>query len=181
MKVAEKRARFSSLHDGSTELPNAVYFRLRLERALARAEPPQQALAVFLLSLNLQDLKPPIANTGDDAGDDAGDELRKMIAGRLGGAARAEDMLSRLGRNEFACLVPGLAKRDQLRDLANLLLDVVSIPCKIGELHLCVQPSLGISIYPRDGSSVEALLTNAEVAMYRAKQLDCRFAFVDEA
>jgi diguanylate cyclase (GGDEF)-like protein len=174
--VVAKRVRYRALHDGLTSLPNGRYFRARLEQALSRGEPPEQALAVLYLRLNLEDCEPSI----DTYGHDAGDELLKLIAGRLAVAARAEDMLSRLGNDEFACLVPGLAKRDELGGFANKLLDVVSAPLNFGVLHLCVRPSIGIAIYPQDGTSPEALLMNAEFSMYRAKQHDTGYAFVDE-
>jgi diguanylate cyclase (GGDEF)-like protein len=175
-QIAAKRVRHRALHDGLTLLPNGGYFRARLEQALGRGEPPHQALAVLYLSLNLQDFKQSI----DTNGHDTGDELLKMIAGRVAVAARAEDMLSRLGNDEFACLVPGLPKRDELIDFANKLLGVVSAPIKIGLFQFCLRPSIGIAIYPRDGTSAEALLTNAEFAMYRAKQHDTGYAFVDD-
>ena len=175
-QIAAKQVRYRAFHDGLTLLPNGGYFRRRLERALGRREPPHQALAVLYLSLNLEDFKRSIETHGYDAGD----ELLKMIAGRLAVAARAEDMLSRLGNDEFACLVPGLSKRDELRDFANKLLGVVSAPLKIGVSHLCMRPNIGIAIYPRNGTSAKALLTNAEFAMYRAKQHDTGYAFVDE-
>ena len=175
-QIAAKQVRHRALHDGLTLLPNGAYFRTRLERALGRHEPPCQALAVLYLGLNLQGFKPTV----DRYGHDARDELLKMIAGRLAVAARAEDMLSRLGNDEFACLVPGLSKRDELSDFANKLLGVVSAPLKFGVSHLCMRPNIGIAIYPRNGTSAKALLTNAEFAMYRAKQHDTGYAFVDE-
>jgi len=175
-QIAAKRVRYRALHDELTLLPNGVYFRTRLEQALGHGEPAHHALAVLYLSLNLEDFKPSI----DTYGHDAGDELLKMIAGRMAVAARAEDMLSRLENDEFVCLVPSLSKRYELGDFANKLLGVVSAPFKIGVLHFCMRPSIGIAIYPRDGTSAEALLTNAEFAMHRAKQVDTGYAFVDE-
>lgn len=164
-RSAAKRVRYQKLHDGLTLLPNGEYFRARLELALGRSEPPHQALAVLYLSLNLPH---------------AGDELLKMIAGRLAVAVRAEDMLSRLGKDRFACLVPGLLKRDELGDFAINMLNVVSAPLEMGVLHLCVHPSIGIAIHPRNGTSAAALLMNAEFAMYRAKLHDTGYAFADE-
>jgi diguanylate cyclase (GGDEF)-like protein len=175
-RSAAKRVRYQKLHDGLTLLPNGEYFRARLELALGRSEPPHQALAVLYLSLNLENFKPPIATYGPHAGD----ELLKKIAGRLAVAVRAEDMLSRLGKDKFACLVPGLLKRDELSDFANNMLNVVSAPLEMGVLHLCVHPSIGIAIYPRNGTSAAALLMNAEFAMCRAKLHDTGYAFADE-
>jgi len=164
------------LHDALTLLPNREYFRARLELALSGNEPPHQALAVLYLSLNLEDYILPINAYGHHAGD----EFIKMIARRLVAAVRAEDMLSRQGKDRFACLVPGRAKRDELSDLAGIVLSAVSTPLEAGVLHLCVHPSIGIAIYPLHGTRAEALLMNAEVAMNRAKQNDTGYAFADE-
>jgi diguanylate cyclase (GGDEF)-like protein len=174
--VTAKKARFRALHDELTQLPNGEYFRTRLEMALSRGGPPHQALAVFHLSINLEDFKPSI----DAYGSGAADELLRRIAGRLALAPRAEDMLCRLEDDQFACLVPGLPKREQLSELANRLLDAVPFPLRIGVLQLCIRPSIGIALHPADGASAEHLLANAEFAMRRAKRRDASFTFVDE-
>jgi diguanylate cyclase len=175
-QIAAKRVGYRALHDALTSLPNGRYFRTRLEQALGRVAPPHQSLAVLYLSLNPEAFRPSI----DEHGHGVRDELLKTIAGRLAVAARAEDMMSRLGNDEFACLVPGLSNRDDLSDFANKLLGIISAPLKLGDLHLCMRPSIGIAIYSRDGTSAEALLMNAEFAMYRAKQHGTGYAFVDE-
>jgi len=171
---AAKRACHSALHDGLTLLPNGKYFRARLERALGHTEPPRQALAV--LYLNFNDFTLFI----DTYGHDAGDELLKIVAARMLLAVRAEDMLSRLRNDQFACLVAGLPSRSQLSDLAHGLLRAVSAPLQIGILYLCVHPNIGIARCRADGVSAEALLANAEFAMHLAKQHKTGFAFVDE-
>jgi len=169
-----KRACYSALHDGLTLLPNGEYFRVRLEQALGRTEPPRQALAVFYLNL---DEFTPFINT---YGYNVRDELLKMVAARMLLAMRAEDMLSRLRNDEFASLVAGLPSKSQLSGLADSLLRAVSTPLKIGNLHLCVHPNIGIARWPADGVSAEVLLSNAEFAMYLAKQHKTGFAFVNE-
>jgi diguanylate cyclase (GGDEF)-like protein len=175
-QIAAKKARYRALHDELTMLPNGEYFRARLDLALCRAAPPQQTLAVLHLSINLEDFKPSI----DAYGAAAGDEMLRRIAARLAIAPRAEDMLCRLQEDQFACLVPGLPKRDQLSELADRLLDAVPFPLRIGILQLCVRPSIGIAIYPAHGASAQSLLANAETAMRRAKRRDASYAFVDE-
>jgi len=162
------------LHDGLTLLPNGEYFHARLGQALGHTEPPRQALAVLYLNLNDFTL---FINTH---GNDVGDELLKMVAARMLLAVRAEDMVSRLRNDEFACLVAGLPNRSQLSDLASTLLRALSAPLQIGILYLCVHPNIGIARYPADGVSAEALLANAEFAMHLAKQHKTGFAFVHE-
>ena len=171
---AAKRACYSALHDALTLLPNGEYFRARLEQALGHTEPPRQALAV--LYLNLDDFTPFINSYGHDVGD----QLLKMVAARMLLAVRAEDMMSRLRNDEFACLVAGLPSRSQLSGLAGSLLGALSAPLKIGILYLCVHPNIGIARYPANGVSAEVLLANAEFAMHLAKQHKTGFAFVDE-
>lgn len=175
-QIAVKRARYQALHDAPSLLPNGEYFRARLEQALQRREPPYQALAVLYISLNLEDFQASI----DACGHAAGDELLGPIVAGLAAAPRAEDMLGRLGSDQFVCLVPGLPKREQLSALARKMLGSVPFPLNIGALQLCVRPSIGIAIYPRDGTSAEVLLSNAKFAMHRAKQRDAGHTFVDE-
>ena len=169
-------ARYLALHDELTLLPNREYFRAALELALRRSAPSRQALAVFHLSINLVDFKPSI----DAHGTAACDDLLRRIAGRLALAPRAEDMLCRLEDDQFACLVPGLSGREQLSDRANRLLEAVPFPLRIGITQLCINPSIGIAVYPADGASAERLLANAEFAVRRAKRRDASVTFIDE-
>jgi len=170
-----KGVRYRGFHDGLTSLPNAKYFRARLEQAIGRSEPPHQSLAVLCVGLDLEDFK----LTLDSYEHNAGDELLKMIAARLAAAVRAEDMLSRMGKDRFAYLVPGMLKRDELSDFARHILGFFSAPLDIGRLQLCLRPGIGIAIYPRNGANAETLLMNAELAMCRAKQYDTGHAFID--
>jgi diguanylate cyclase len=173
---AAKQARYRALHDEPSRLPNAEYFRVRLERALGRSEPPYQALAVLYISLNLEEFQPTI----DACGREAVDKFRKSVAAALAAVPRAEDMLGCLGGDTFVCLAPGLSKREQLSALAKKLLSSIPFPLRIGALQLCVRPSIGIATYPCDGASAEVLLSNAKFAMQRAQQREAGHTFVDD-
>ena len=175
-QIAAKQARYRALHDEPSRLPNAEYFRVRLEQALGRVEPPYQALAVLYISLNLQEFQPSI----DACGRETVDKFRKSVAAGLAAAPRAEDMLGCLGDDTFVCLAPGLSKREHLSALANKLLSSIPFPLRIGALQLCVRPSIGIATYPCDGASAEVLLSNAKFAMQRAQQREAGHTFVDE-
>jgi diguanylate cyclase (GGDEF)-like protein len=175
-QVNAKKARYLAMHDELTLLPNREYFGARLEFALDRAAPLRQALAVFHLSMNLEDFK----RSSDAYGGADDDELLRRISARLALAPRAEDMPCRLKDDQFACLVPGLSKREQLSNLASRLSDAVSLPLRIGMLQFRMRPSIGIATYPVDGANAELLLANAECAMRSAKRRDASFAFVDE-
>jgi diguanylate cyclase (GGDEF)-like protein len=173
-QAGERRARHLAQHDSLTSLPNRAYFRERLVDALGDAE--RHPLAVVYLDLDGFKL------INDGHGHDAGDELLQIVAVRMARAVRAGDMVSRIGGDEFACLLVGLPPgKLQLTRLACKLFDAVSTPFKIGKLKLSVRPSIGISIFPADGLTVDALLKNADTAMYRAKQRQTGYAFFDQA
>ncbi len=175
-QIAAKQARYRALHDEPSRLPNAEYFRARLERAICRREPPYQDLAVLYIGLNLEEFQPSI----DACGREAVERSRKSVAAGLAAASRAEDMLGFLGGDTFACLAPGLPKREHLSALAKKLLTCIPFPLRIGALELCVRPCIGIASYPCGGATAEALLSNAKVAMQRARQLEVGHLFADE-
>ena len=106
--------------------------------------------------------------------------MLRIVAARLTQTVRAEDMVSRLGGDEFACLLGGLPSREKLSHLARNLVDVVSAPVKIGQIKLTVRPSIGIALCQSDGATAEALLKNADAAMYRAKRGQTGYAFFDQ-
>ena len=174
-QAGERRARHLALHDSLTSLPNRGHFVERLENALALTAPQRRALGVMYLDLD--DFKP----INDAHGHAAGDELLRIVAARLSRVMRAEDMVSRLGGDEFGCLLSGLDDRAQLVQLAGKVFDAVSAPCKVGPLRLVVRPSIGIAMCPGDGDTSEVLLHNADAAMYQAKRLGLRHAFCSES
>ncbi len=169
-----KRARHLALHDSLTALPNRSFFRERLDDALTQSGAPRRAFAV--LYLDLDNFKP----INDAYGHGAGDELLRIVAARLRRAVRGEDLVSRMGGDEFACVLGGLPGHEQLCLVACKLLDAVSAPLYLGNLQLSVRPSIGIAICPTDGATAELLLKNADAAMYRAKRQKSGYAFFDE-
>ena len=173
-RAQEERARLRALHDGLTRLPNSVFFRDRLDQALAGDTPQRNAVAV--LYIDLDGLKP----INDAHGHDAGDELLRIVAKRLTQAVRADDMVGRLGGDEFACLLLNMPNREHLSRLACKLLDTISAPMKIGQIEISVRPSIGIALCAGEPTSPGTLLSNADAAMYDAKQRKCGYAFFDE-
>ena len=174
-RAGEQRARHLALHDGLTLLPNRGFFHERLHHALAQVEVQQQRVA--LLYLDLDGFKP----INEAHGHGVGDEVLRIVAARLTRAVRAEDMVSRLGGDEFGCLLSAAPDRVQLSHLACKLLDTVAAPLKIGKLRLSVRPSIGISVGPLPGAGAEARIRTADVAMVRAKRERLGYAFFDDA
>jgi diguanylate cyclase len=168
----EKRARYLAFHDDLTALPNRRFFRERLDLALREeGGAGVRPLAVFYLDLD------GFKALNDLYGHDTGDELLGTVARRLSHALRAEDLVSRLAGDEYACLITGLSCRKRLQQLAATLFHAVSAPFKIGVLELTVHPSIGIAMYPSDGSTTDQLLKAADSAMYMAKRLKSSYAF----
>jgi diguanylate cyclase (GGDEF)-like protein len=169
----EQSARYMALHDDLTALPNRRFFRERLERALAdgREDPP--VLAVIYLDLD------GFKAINDTHGHDTGDRLLNLVATRITHAMRAEDLISRLGGDEFGCLVSGVSHRDRLQQIAATLFEAISRSFTIGALVLDVRPSIGIAMCPGDGHRADALLQKADAAMYCAKRARSTWAFAD--
>ena len=173
-RAEEQQARHRASHDGLTALPNRSSFHERLEQALADPDRRRQGLA--LLYVDLDGFKA----VNDEHGHDAGDELLRIVAARLARSVRADDMVGRVGGDEFACLLADVPSREQLSHLACKMFDAVSAPMKIGQLKLTVHASIGIAVCPTDGASAEGLLKSADEAMYRAKRQNTGYAFFAE-
>ncbi|HSI60035.1 MAG TPA: GGDEF domain-containing protein [Ideonella sp.] len=169
----ELRVRQLISHDSLTSLPSGAFFLERLDHALAYAEPQRRALAVLHLDLD------GFRSINDAHGRATGDELLKIVAMRLTRAVRAEDMVSRIEADEFACMVAGIANREQLGHLACKLFDAVSAPLKIGKLRVTLHPSIGIAMCPDDGVTAEGLLGKAGEAMCRARRHLSGYSFCD--
>ena len=172
-QAGERHARQLATHDALTALPNRSLFGERLERALGLHTAAQAEVSV--LYIDLDDFKP----INDAHGHAVGDEVLRIVAMRLQRAVRSDDLVSRLGGDEFACLVADPLDRAQLKRLACKLFDAISAPLAVGELRLCVTPSIGIATHSGGPGQPERLLQRADAAMYRAKRERCGVAFCD--
>lgn len=150
-------------HDVLTGLPNRRFFMQRLTHALAQAARHPHELAVLFMDLdNFKDIN-------DRHGHDAGDALLVALAQRLVEGTRESDTVARLGGDEFVLLVEGAAQREQLQALAQKLLLGLTQPVPWQGHTLVVGVSIGISLYPHDGTSAHDILSQADRAMYRIK------------
>jgi len=164
-KRAEEQIEYQAYHDALTGLPNRLLFRDRLTVALAHARRLQQPVAVMFLDLDGFKL------VNDTLGHSLGDELLKAIATRLRAALREEDSIARMGGDEFTVLLSDLARPDDAAKIAQKLLDTIAEPIRVEGHELFVTTSIGIALFPNDGETAEALLKNADHAMYRAKDV----------
>jgi diguanylate cyclase (GGDEF)-like protein len=155
---------FKAERDFLTGLPNRALLTDRLAQSIALGRRHRKRVA--LLFLDLDNFK----EINDSLGHSVGDQLLQSAAKRLEACVRHSDTVSRHGGDEFVVLLSEIeAARDAAR-AAEKLLKAMAEPHLIGERRLTVTLSIGISIYPDDGDEVEAVLTNADTAMYHAKR-----------
>jgi diguanylate cyclase (GGDEF)-like protein len=159
--------------DSLTSLPNRRYFLRKFARVLSGARPHSRALAVMFMDIN--DFK----QINDRHGHETGDKVLRIVARRLTRSVRSDDLVSRMGGDEFACVLTSDASRDSVERIAAKLLAVVSAPAMIGSLRLSVRPSVGIALFPGDGMNTASLLRGADAAMYHAKQRRTGCEFFD--
>jgi diguanylate cyclase (GGDEF)-like protein len=151
-------------HDALTGLPNRPLFIDRLIVSLAQAPRAKQKLAVFFLDLDR------FKDVNDSLGHSVGDALLKAVAERIRSCVREGDTVARFGGDEFTLLVPRLEHVEDVGKIAQKILETLKIPFLIADRELFAPASIGISIYPGDGTDAETLVRNADTAMYRAKE-----------
>ncbi|MDR6713343.1 diguanylate cyclase (GGDEF)-like protein/PAS domain S-box-containing protein [Pseudomonas hunanensis] len=163
LKHAQAKLDYQAHHDPLTGLPNRALFENRLQAALTCSQVSNRQGAVLFLDLDR------FKHINDSLGHPVGDLLLKGIAQRLKEQVRDVDTVARLGGDEFIILLPGLHKPSDASAIANKLLACFSAPFQAGEHEFFTSASIGISLYPQDGSDVASLIRNADAAMYRSK------------
>ena len=182
-KKTEQDIRFIAYHDILTGLPNRKSFYMRLEDELNESphHPGRDRRAGgdkwALLFLDLNKFK----DINDTLGHDAGDELLKIVTARLQHCVRKSDHVFRLGGDEFTILLSDLVDDLDVAKVANKIRESVAQRCLIRSRELYVTVSIGISVYPDDGTDVETLVKNADMAMYAAKEHQEGYRFFTEA
>jgi diguanylate cyclase (GGDEF)-like protein/PAS domain S-box-containing protein len=164
-KIAESQLVHQAYHDALTGLPNRILFQDRLNQALSLSRRQERGLAVLFLDLDQFKL------VNDTLGHTIGDRLLKVVAGRLQQAVRRSDTVARVGGDEFNLLLPGIDRGNQAAKLAEKILNTVARPVDVDGHRLFLTTSIGISLFPADAGDAESLLTSADIAMYRAKEL----------
>ncbi|HZP87106.1 MAG TPA: EAL domain-containing protein [Burkholderiales bacterium] len=151
-------------YDELTGLPNRNLFNTHLAHAISRAMRNEQSLAVLFIDLDR------FKNINDALGHDIGDEVLQSVATRLSDCVRASDILARLGGDEFIVIAEDIAEPDVVARLAEKLLTTVAEPVLVRNHEFALSVSIGVSIFPQDGTDAQTLLKNADTAMYRAKE-----------
>ena len=170
-KAEEERARYLAYHDNTTGLANRALFNERLDHALIQAERHNWSLALLYMDLD------KFKAINDTHGHHVGDKVLQLVGERLQACIRAEDTISRIGGDEFLCLLMEVKNDTTVAKVAELMIKRVSQTCEINQIKLAIQLSIGIVMYPGDGTTADALLRNADAAMYQAKQGKKNYCF----
>jgi diguanylate cyclase (GGDEF)-like protein/PAS domain S-box-containing protein len=174
-RQAEERIFFLAYHDTLTHLPNRHLFKDRMSQALAYAQRHQLLVAVLFLDLD------NFKRINDTLGHNMGDLLLQGVGGRLVKCVRRSDSVARiemeeltptvarLGGDEFTVLLNGISNIQNAATIAQRILDVLVQPFMLETHEVFITGSIGITVYPYDSEDVDALLKNADTAMYQAK------------
>ena len=159
---AEERITHLAHYDALTDLPNRALFHERLKRELPHAAAERQ-LAVLYIDID------EFKSVNDSLGHMIGDELLKSVAVSLAGCARETDFVARLGGDEFAIVLTGVQDPDDVMKLVSRIFEAIRAPYQCLGQHVTTDASIGIALAPQDGSDLDRILKNADLAMYAAK------------
>jgi len=174
-KEAEEQVRRLAYFDPLTGLPNRLLFTEQLHKAIAYAERHGQQVAIMFIDLD------HFKRVNDTLGHGAGDELLKVVSARLASSIRAFDSIghgadeasansiARLGGDEFIVML-GNVSQEATAGVARRLVAALTQPVAVQSTELYVSGSVGVAMYPGDGTDIDTLLMNADTAMYRAKE-----------
>lgn len=150
-------------HDHLTGLPNRLYLAAHLPNALRQAKKDGTLLAVLFLDLDR------FKHVNDSRGHDTGDKLLKTVAQRVSATIRADDLVVRMGGDEFVVVMRGVTNTDEVRDAAARVIEALGTPMVIDGRTLVSTVSIGVALYPTDGADMGELLRHSDTAMYQAK------------
>ncbi|AEE14927.1 diguanylate cyclase with PAS/PAC sensor [Thermodesulfobium narugense DSM 14796] len=162
-RLMENKLNYLAFHDHLTGLSNRTLFSDRVQYEISRAKRNRTFLGVMFLDLDR------FKDVNDTLGHKIGDSLLQHVSAKLQETIRETDILARMGGDEFAILVPDLKDKNEIKPLAKRILKLFENPFTVNNNSFKLGISIGISIYPYDAKNYEELLTNADTAMYSAK------------
>jgi diguanylate cyclase (GGDEF)-like protein len=163
-KRAELRLNYLARYDALTAIANRQYLQEQLDQATTRAVRRGRTMALLLLDLDR------FKTVNETLGHEAGDKLLREVVQRLTTSVRDGDVLARLGGDEFAVLLEEVEDLLEVEAIARRINDALQNPFDVGGRQVSVTASVGITVCPTDGTDPVALLNNADIAMYQAKE-----------
>jgi len=164
IKRSQQELEYVANHDPLTHLPNRHLFHHQLEEALHRSKRSQRLGALFFLDLDR------FKQINENLGHHMGDQLLVDVADRLKRLAREEDLLARLGGDEFTLIIENLTHPEDAAKIAKKIICSFTVPFCLDNYELEVTTSIGISLFPTDGTEIDKLVKQADTAMYAAKE-----------
>lgn len=163
-KEAERQVHRLAYYDPLTRLPNRALLQDRADHAIAMARRNRSLVAFHFIDLD------NFKNVNDTLGHRAGDLLLAQVAARIGGQIRESDTLARLGGDEFLLLQENLEHGEDALRTGEKIREVMNLPFELEGETVYASASVGISLYPENGSNLEELMREADIAMYKAKE-----------
>jgi diguanylate cyclase (GGDEF)-like protein len=161
--LVEKKLEFIATYDQLTQLPNRFQLDKELRKKVDEAQRFKERFAVLFFDID------HFKSVNDSLGHELGDELLKQVATRVRSVLREYDILSRFGGDEFVIIMPHVADNRQVSIVANKIVQLFAEPFYLAKNITHITSSIGVSVYPNDANSANALLKSADIAMYRAK------------
>ncbi|MBH1940590.1 diguanylate cyclase [Mobilitalea sibirica] len=165
IKQNEEKLHFLAYHDVLTELPNRKMVYQKLDEMLHNAKKTKTKLYVVYIDIDY------FKNINDTMGHDAGDQFISAVANRINSIIHDKDLMGRMGGDEFALLIPRDITEDEVLAYLNTIKDKFEESFSVHGKLICSSASLGISSFPKDGEDKGNLIRNADIAMYKAKEL----------
>jgi diguanylate cyclase (GGDEF)-like protein len=171
----KEAAEDAAFHDVLTGLPNRALFNDRLEHGIAQAKRRGGTLAVMFVDLD------KFKSVNDLYGHEVGDIVLQTAARRLKDNSRGDDTVSRHGGDEFLYLLTEIQDNNKFAMIAEKIIKAIAAPCNVevrnNNISTVIGASMGISIFPKDGTTADALIKRADEAMYRSKQDQSGYSF----
>jgi diguanylate cyclase (GGDEF)-like protein/PAS domain S-box-containing protein len=171
-KKTEAKIQHMAFHDALTGLPNRWYLISYMNQFLRNTDSNRKSLSVLLLDLD------HFKVINDSLGHQAGDVLLQEVANRLQSMLKKNYTLARIGGDEFILIIPNTYE-DEARQISTEVMKIMELPFQIQKQRINITTSIGISVYPNDGEDINTLIKNADIAMYRSKELgrNCYYQF----
>ncbi|MDD4690518.1 MAG: sensor domain-containing diguanylate cyclase, partial [Eubacteriales bacterium] len=160
---AEKEINFIAYHDQLTLLPNRVLFKDRMEKTIKSAEKTKKMLVLAFLDID------SFKAVNDTMGHELGDQLLFEVAQILSRGIRSSDMIARFGGDEFIILLNDITSKKDIIKILDKLIDMLHKPILLNGQTFSISVSVGVALYPQDGTDAKTLIKNADIAMYNAK------------
>jgi diguanylate cyclase (GGDEF)-like protein len=163
-KRTEEELAYRATHDLLTGLPNRMLLKDRFSVAMAQAQRFHKKLGVIFLDLDR------FKEVNDTLGHDAGDRVLYAVGNRLMELLRKTDTVARIGGDEFLLLLPNIEQVEDAISISQTVLDGLREPFIVDGYEVSISASIGIAIYPDDGTEIDTLVSRADKAMYEIKQ-----------